>query len=152
MNLNGRHLAIAAALTALATGSWWMTHITSVPSATPSGKLRHDPDYILENFHNIVMTPDGRPQYELRGKRLVHYGDDATSVIDQPYVIQYAPGRAPTHARAKSGFLPHNNSYIRLSGNVIATHGRDPRTAGAQITTQELTLELDKSARKNRSP
>ena len=145
MKLTLRKLAIAAILVTLAAGSWWLSRFATAPVAVFDATQRHDPDYIAENFQNIVMTPAGRPQYELRGKRLTHYSDDGSSVIDQPYVIQYAPGQAPTHARAKEGYLPRGNGYIRLTGNVNVAHGRDPRGAGAEIQTQQLTLELDKS-------
>jgi lipopolysaccharide export system protein LptC len=149
VRLNTRTLAVAVILVGLAAGSWWLSRFTTVPVAIFDGKQRHDPSYIVENFHNTVMGEDGRPRYELRGARLLHYGDDGTSVIEQPYVIQYTPGQAPTHARAKSGFMPRGNHTIRLTGDVNIARGRDPRGAGAEIRTQEFTLELDKPARKD---
>src|SRR5207237_1205834 len=124
-----RTLVIGAILTALAAGSWWLSRFATVPVNVLAGRSRHEPDYIAENFHATVMTPEGRPQYELRGKRLLHYGDDGSSTVDQPYVIQYAPGQAPTHARAREGYLPRGNGFIRLSGDVNVARGRDPRGA-----------------------
>ncbi len=145
MKINSRALVIAGILIALAAGSWWWSRFATAPVAVFDVGLRHDPDYIAENFRHVAMTPAGQPQYELRGKRLVHYGDDGSSVVEQPYVIQYTPGQAPTHARAKAGYLPRGNGYIRLTGDVNVAHGRDPRGAGAEIQTQQLTLELDKT-------
>ncbi len=148
MKLNLRHVGMAMTLLVLAFTSWWLSRIGTGHEIEFTGKQRHDPDYIVENFYNTVMTPQGRPEYELRGKRLVHYGDDGSSTVEQPYLIQYVPDQAPTHARAKEGYLPEDTSYIRLTGDVNVTRGRDPRSAGGEIRAETMTLQLDKSRTK----
>lgn len=152
MKLNARKLAIAVILIALAAGSWWASRLTTSPESVSDGKQRHDPDYIVENFHTTVMTPQGRPQYQLSGRKLVHYGDDGSSAIEEPYLIQYTPGQAPTHARAKQGYLPKDAGSLRLTGNVNVARGRDPRGAGGDVRTQELTVQLDKSKGQGAAP
>ncbi len=152
MKLNVRKLAIAVILIALAAGSWWLSRLTTAPEIVTDSKQRHDPDYIVENFHTTVMTSQGRPQVELSGRRLVHYGDDGSSTIEEPYLIQYTPGQAPTHARAKQGYLPKDVDFVRLIGDVNVAHGRDPRGAGGDVRTQELIVQLDKSKGKGAAP
>lgn len=152
MKLNARKLAIASLLIPLVAGSWWLSQLTNAPEMASDGKHRHDPDYIVENFHTTVMTAQGRPQYDLSGAKLMHYSDDGSSTVEEPYLIQYAPDQAPTHARAKQGFLPKEAEYVRLMGDVNVARGRDPRSAGAEIRTHELTVQLDKSQRKGAGP
>lgn len=145
MKLDARKLAIAVVLIACAAASWWLVRLTEQSDFVFTGKERHDPDFVIENFYAVVMTAGGKPQYELRSKRLVHYGDDGSSEVELPYVIQYTPGRAPTHARAQKGYVPQETTYIRLTGDVHVAQGRDPRSAGADIRVQTLTLKLDKT-------
>lgn len=145
MKLEIRKLGVLAVLLSLALASWLLVRITDESEFTFTGKQRHDPDYIVEDFSSVVMTDTGRPKYELRGKRLVHYGDDGSSTVEQPYVIQHHPGRAPTHARAEQGYVPSGTPYIELSGNVHVAQGRDPHSAGADIRVEKFTLTLDKS-------
>jgi len=145
VRLDVRKLGVLAVLLMLAGASWFLVRITDETEFVFTGKQRHDPDYIVEDFHSIVMTASGRPQYELRGKRLMHYGDDGSSTVEQPYVIQYEPGRAATHARADRGFVPNGTPYIELTGNVHVAQGRDPVSAGADIRVEKFTLTLNKT-------
>jgi lipopolysaccharide export system protein LptC len=145
MKFTLRHLAIAATLAVLAAGSWWLTLLTNETEATFDGKQRHDPDLIAEGFHSVVMTAGGVRQYELRGERMVHFGDDGSSEVERPYFIQYVPGRAATHARAREGFVPEGSAYIRFRGDVHVAQGRDPKSAGGDVRTGELTVNLDRS-------
>jgi lipopolysaccharide export system protein LptC len=145
VKLDTRKLGILAVLLSLASASWYLVRITGESEFTFTGKQRHDPDYIVEDFHSVVMAANGQPRYELRGKRLVHYGDDGSSQVEQPYMIQYEPGRAPTHARANQGYVPNGTPYIELTGDVHVAQGRDPKSAGADIRVEKFTMTLDKS-------
>lgn len=149
MKFNLRRLGIPVTLIALAAGSWWLAELGTQVAPVFDSAQRHDPDLIVEDFHSTVMSETGQPQYELRAKRLVHYGDDDSSEIELPHFIQHTPGGAPLHARAQRGFVPHDTPYIKLSGDVHVTQGRDPNRpdggAGGDIRAQELTFKLDPS-------
>ena len=145
MRLDARKLGTAAVLIALTAGSWWLTQLTIEPEPVFDGKQRHDPDLIVEDVESVVMTATGEPQYEMRAVRLVHYGDDGSTEIEQPYFVEHSPGRAATHARAQRGFVPHGTPYIQLTGEVHVAQGRDPKSAGGDLRTQELVFKLDRS-------
>jgi lipopolysaccharide export system protein LptC len=145
MKIEARKLGAAVVLVALAAGSWWLTQLTSEPEPEWDGKLRHDPDLIVEGMESVVMTAAGEPQYEMRAERLVHYGDDGSTEIERPYFVEHSPGRAATHARARRGFVPQGTPYIRLTGDVHVAQGRDPKNAGGDLRTQELIFKLDRS-------
>jgi lipopolysaccharide export system protein LptC len=143
MILDAKRLAIAATLLLLATGSWWLTRTVTVPETTFDGKLRHDPDYTIENFSATVMDEYGRRRYTLSAAHLIHYGDDGTSELEQPYLVQYREDSAPIHTRADRGWMPQDKSEILLQGNAISTQGRDPRSAGGQIRVDKMKILLD---------
>lgn len=143
MILDAKRLAIAASLLLLATGSWWLTRTVAVPEKTFTGKLRHDPDYTIENFHATVMDERGRRRYTLSAVNLIHYGDDGSSELEQPYLIQYREDSAPVHTRADKGWMPRDKSEILLQGNAVSARGRDPRGAGGEIRTDKMKILLD---------
>lgn len=144
MTLDLRKAAVAAALALAALGSWWLARTVAPPPPEFNGKSRHDPDYIVENFNATVMNENGRRKYLLSAKRLVHYGDDASSFLEQPYLIQYAEGLAPTHTRADTGWMPKEADEIRMSGHVQVARGRDPRGAGAEIRADKMNVRLNR--------
>ena len=144
MTLDARRLAIAAALLLLATGSWWLTRTVTVPEKPFDGKLRHDPDYTIENFSVTVMNEQGRRRYVLSAVNLVHYGDDGSSELEQPYLVQYREDTDPLHTRADRGWMPQDKSEIILQGNAVSARGRDPRSAGGEIRADRMRILLDK--------
>ena len=144
MTLDGKRLAIAATLLLLATASWWLTRTVGVPERPFDGRARHDPDYTIENFEATVMNERGRRRYTLSAAFLVHYGDDGSSDLTQPYLIQYREGLAPLHTRADKGWMPKDRSEILMSGNVVSAQGRDPRGPGGEIRTDSMKVLLDK--------
>jgi lipopolysaccharide export system protein LptC len=143
MILDAKRLAIAATLLLLATGSWWLTRTVTVPEKTFDGKLRHDPDYTIENFSATVMDERGRRRYTLSAAHLIHYGDDGSSELEQPYLIQYREGSVPIHTRADKGWMPQDKSEILLQGNAVSARGRDPRSAGGEIRVDKMKILLD---------
>lgn len=143
MILDAKRLAIAATLLLLATGSWWLTRTVAVPEKTFTGKLRHDPDYTIENFSATVMDERGQRRYILSAAHLIHYGDDGSSELEQPYLIQYREGSAPIHTRADKGWMPQDKSEILLQGNAVSARGRDPRSAGGEIRVDKMKILLD---------
>jgi lipopolysaccharide export system protein LptC len=144
MTLDFKRFAIAVTLVLLAGGSWWLTHKVSEPEKAFDGKTRHDPDYIIENFNATVMNENGHQRYTLAALRLTHYGDDLSSDLDQPYLVQFRPGLAPLHTRADKGWMPMDNSQILMTGNVVSSQGRDPQSAGGEIRTNTMKILLDK--------
>lgn len=144
MILDTKRIAIAAALLLLATGSWWLTRTVGIPERIFDGKARHDPDYTIENFNATVMNEQGRQRYVLSAAQLVHYGDDGSSDLTQPYLIQYREGLAPVHTRADKGWMPKDGHEILMRGNVVSAQGRDPRGAGGEVRADSMKILLDK--------
>ncbi|MCR4347051.1 MAG: LPS export ABC transporter periplasmic protein LptC [Sulfuricaulis sp.] len=144
MILDSKRIAIAATLLLLATGSWWLTRTVTVPDKVFDGKLRHDPDYTIENFSVTVMGERGQRRYTLSAVNLIHYGDDGSSNLEQPYLIQYREGSVPVHTRADKGWMPKSRNEILLDGNAVSARGRDPRGAGGEIRVDRMKILLDR--------
>ena len=144
MTLDARRLAIAAALLAIAAGSWWLTRAVGPPAKVFDGAARHDPDYTIQDFTTTVMNEQGHRRYTLSATLLIHYGDDGSSDLTQPYLIQYREGQAPVQTRADRGQMPKDGSEILMIGNVESAQGRDPKTAGGEIRADRMKFLLDR--------
>lgn len=144
MILDAKRLVIAVTLALLATGSWWLTRTVTVPQKPFDGKLRHDPDYTIMNFTATVMDEAGRRRYTLSAAQLIHYGDDGSSDLDQPYLVQFREDSPPIHTRADKGWMPQDRSEILLQGNAVSARGRDPRSGGGEIRVDRMKILLDR--------
>lgn len=143
MNGHLNRLVVAAALIALAALSWWL------PTAlTPRGSLldsesRHEPDYSIENFTATEMNAQGQRKHVLRAAKLVHYADDDTSDLTQPYLIQYPPDAAPVHTRADRGRVSPNGKEILMQDNVRVTRGASGNDPAGEVQTREMRVILE---------
>lgn len=135
--------AVAAILLGLAVLSWWLPRSFAPTAGVAEPSRKHEPDYTVDNFTAVAVDARGQKQYELSARRLVHYSDDGSSELEEPYLIQYREGMAPTHSRARKGFLPDGGAYIELTGEVHVARGRDPLGAAADIRTDKMRVELE---------
>ncbi|MFL6647368.1 MAG: LPS export ABC transporter periplasmic protein LptC, partial [Sulfurifustaceae bacterium] len=137
-------LAIGIVLLVIAVGSWWFTRQTAPPSETLDPEKRHDPDYIVEHFDGTTMNEQGTPRYHLTARRLTHYPDDDTAHFVEPVLVQYLPNGAQIMTRADAGVMPGTADEILMTGNVRATRSGDRESAGGELRTDRLRVELDR--------
>ena len=99
-------------LGAVAAVTVWLDRQVQPPEAGISGKGRHDPDYIVDNFTVVRIGPDGIVRYKLDARRMLHYPDDDTTDLVAPKFVNFqGPGvtvtasskTAPWGAEMKSG-------------------------------------------------
>jgi lipopolysaccharide export system protein LptC len=121
-------IAVAAVLIALAALSWWLPTALTPPGNLFEGESRHEPDYTI---------------YELRAAKLVHYGDDDTAELTQPYLIQFPPDAAPVHTRADRGQVSANGKEILMQGNVRVTRGASGNDPAGEVQTREMRVILE---------
>ncbi len=140
--------AVAAILLGLAVLSWWLPRSFAPTAGVAEAPRKHEPDYVVDNFTAVAVDARGQKQYELSARHLVHYADDGSSELEEPYLIQYREGMAPTHSRARKGLLPDGGAYIELTGDVHVARGRDPLGAAAEIRTDKMRVELEQPAAK----
>lgn len=142
--MSGWRTPASLALLALITGASWWGWQGGIPTADNESPAPHQPDYTIDRFTATVMNPQGSKKYRLTAERLVHYPDDDTSHLTQPYLIQYPPRGTPIHTRANNAVVPAGAREIRMRGNVRVTRGGDNRRAGGAVTAEQMRIELDR--------
>mgnify|MGYP003409019213 CR=1 FL=1 len=135
-------LAITALLVALAALSWWLPTALTPRSGLFDSENRHDPDYTIDNFTATEMNAQGQRKHELRATRMVHYADDDSADLTQPYLIQFSPDTAPVHTRADRGQLSPDGKEILMQGNVRVTRGASGTDPAGEVQTREMRVIL----------
>lgn len=144
MKVDSHTLAAATVVLGLALLSWWMVRIASDQPVLFTEAPRHEPDLVVEGYRLVTLNPNGSRKYQLTAERLTHYADDGSAELDGPYLVQYADG-APVHVRAQRGWMPKSRAFIEMRGDVRMTRDRDPKSAGAELTTDNLKIVLDRA-------
>src|SRR5687768_18034690 len=92
-------LALLAALT------FWLDRIVQPPAAAGPGRMRHDPDYVVDGLSAVRMDEQGRVKHTLRAQRMTHFPDDDVTVLVQPKFVTYAEGGAPVTVTARDAHV-----------------------------------------------
>ena len=116
---------------------FWLNQSLRTPSPSQEGSLSRLPDYEVENFSAVEMDNDGVARHMLLAKRLVHYPDDDTTDLEQPYFIETEPRKPAVQIKSDQAKIYGNNENIYLTGNVLllrsAGKGRGDRPAGIGV-------------------
>lgn len=142
INLRGQSLFPIALLVLLVGLTFWLQRATEIKDNFSSSRLRHDPDYFAENFTVRRFAPSGGLQSSLTARKMVHYPDDDTTVIDEPRMAFFRGGRV-THLTAKQGLVGPDAQEVTLVGNVRGVRSATPTDAELVYTSSHLTVFPD---------
>ena len=119
----------------LAALTLWLRSAAETPGGGEPGRLRHDPDAIVEKFTMTRLDERGSAQQSLSAQRMVHFGDDDSTELDAPRLIRRGDGPAIT-ITADRGTLTGDGEEAFFRGNVLVV-----REAGA--AQQELRMRTN---------
>ena len=105
-------LALVAAVTV------WLDREVQPPERGRDGKMRHDPDYVVENFSAVRIGPDGMPRYALNARRMVHYPDDDTTHLEAPRLVSFRGPETAVTATSRTALLSSNGEEAYLIDDV----------------------------------
>ena len=97
---------------------------------------RTDPDYFVEDFSYTRLAPNGKAQYLITGKKLVHYPADDSSVIERPTVRSFSAKSTPMTLRAQRATITKQQRELHLYDEVRLER---PQTRGGD----SLVVESD---------
>ena len=103
-------MALLAALT------FWLDRATQPLDDSRSGKHRHDPDFIVDNFQVRRFAADGALQHTLLATKMLHYADDESTEVAAPRLTYH---RLPLlNVTSKTAWLDKDGKHVRLNGDV----------------------------------
>ena len=125
---------------ALAAASLWLERAVQAPERDKSGKMRHDPDFIAEDFGVTKFGTSGRPEYSLSAARMLHYPDNDSTDIVAPQLVQRHGDDAPIVIRAERGQISSNGNEASFYGNVVVVRGAGGGRGELRVLTEYLQI------------
>ena len=133
---------IAGAVVALA--SFWLVQVINRGDFARGVDVpKTEPDYIVENFSFVRMTPEGKPRYIVSGDKLTHRPEGDISDVDKPVVQNLSPVQQPMTMNAERGRVDHTNNVVDLMGRVDIERAASPTAKRMTIKTEQLTVFPD---------
>ena len=140
-----RHLeqAVLVATIALMFGlRLWLQMNFLKPTLPQKGTvISHEPDYYIHKFTATGRDANGIA-YVLEAKRLAHFPDDNTALLDEPRLVQYEQDTSSRTTSSDSGLVYENGTKILLQGNVQVTQGATDTAVGSVTSADRMTIKL----------
>ncbi len=130
-------LALLAALT------FWLSKVNSGDTPAPTGKLRHDPDAIAENFIARRFDQTGNVKYRLTAPYLEHFPDDDSSIVTSPILISFRPDAAPVTVKGKNAKVSSKGETIYIWDTVSIARAATPERPAMIAQMPDLTAQPD---------
>lgn len=130
--------------TFLACGSLWLLQVMQredIPGGADPSK--GEPDYIVENFSFVRMTPEGKPRYLFNGAKLTHRPLGDVSDVERPIMQNMAPGQPTMTINAQQARIRHQENQVDLTGKVDVVRPAAPGAQYTRLRTEELTVLPD---------
>ena len=137
-----------AALALLVGLTVWLNQLVQAPVARADGSLRHDPDLIVESFSAKKLGEDGLVLYTLAAKKMVHYPDDDSALLESVTLEAFEPKQPKMTLTADHGRLEQKGERVWVEGNVVIIRDGDAKNESARLMTDKrLVLPDDGIAR-----
>lgn len=121
----------------LAALTFWLQQVADPGLADRSGRMRHDPDFIVEKFSVRRFNAEGKLQHTLTAPLMAHYPDDDSTVLDSPQVVFH--GDPPSRLSGSKAYVSKDAREVVLDGNVsmVRTGVDGPDTV---VATSRLSI------------
>jgi len=138
------HLFPLLLMLALGAASLWLERAVQAPERDSSGSLRHDPDFIAEDFGITKMGLNGKPEYSLSAVRMQHYPDDDSTEVLAPRLVQHHDNAPSIDIRADRALISSRGEEANLYGNVVAVREAGQGRSELRMETEYLQVFPDR--------
>ncbi len=138
--MNLRNILFAVLLLILLAGSQWLVE-TSNPANDDVPRETHNADYFLEHFTNTTMDVKGRPYRRLSADRLLHFPDDDSTELSNPYLTLFVENLPLWEIRSESGWVSGDGTLLLLNGPATLDRAASPAGEQLNIVTSNLRLQ-----------
>jgi lipopolysaccharide export system protein LptC len=128
---------------ALAAASLWLERAVRAPEYDKSGKTRHDPDFIAEDFGITKINAAGKPEYILSAERMQHYPDDETTSVVAPRLVQRHEDANPVVIHAERGLITKSGAEANFYGSVVVVREAGRGQDELRVHTEYLQVVPD---------
>jgi lipopolysaccharide export system protein LptC len=130
----------------------WLNTLVRPAGARDDGKLRHDPDLIVEGFSASKLGEDGRVLYTLVARKMVHYPDDDSAHLESIKLEAFEPRQPRMTITADQGRLEQGGDRVWVEGNVVVVREADARLEATTLRTERLLVLPDEGIARSEVP
>lgn len=130
-------------LALLAGLSFWLQSAVNVEESRRDGKLRHDPDAIVDNFTVRRFDADGQIKYRLTAPYLEHYPDDDSSELRSPTLVHIRPDAPSITFSALNARVSVGGETVFLWDDVRVSRAATADRPELLAKMPDLTVEPD---------
>jgi lipopolysaccharide export system protein LptC len=135
---------ILALAVAIALGSFWLSMVMNQSmSDTMAGAPRSAPDYYVEKFSMVKLTPAGQVKYSVSGSKLLHHPLDDSYDIERPVLHSLSDDHEPMTMHADRARVEDANSKIHMTGNVKVDRPRSATAEALHIASDYMLILPD---------
>jgi lipopolysaccharide export system protein LptC len=132
--------------------TWWLDQLVQPAGDRGNAKQRHDPDLIVEDFSARKFGEDGRTLYTLAARKMVHYPDDDSALVDKIGIEAFEPGQPRMTVNSDRGRMLEGGDQIWFEGNVVLVREADERYEASTVTTEKLLVLPDSGVARTTDP
>ena len=98
----------------------------------------------MENFDARKLGEDGSVLYTLAARKMVHYPDDDSALLESLTLEAFEPGQPKMTITADAGRLEQGGERVWIEGNVVLVRERPTRTSRPlRLATDQLLVLPD---------
>ena len=98
---------------------YWLNLQVQPSTAGSNNKLRHEPDYIIDNFTATTLDEQGQIRFVMSAQKMLHYPDDDTTHLTLPHINSMTVEKPPMNMSALKGEVSSKGDEVFLRDNVI---------------------------------
>ena len=132
----------------LMAATYWLNSQVQTSAGGPNKNLRHDPDYIIDNFTATTLDEQGKIRFVMSAKKMWHYPDDDTTLLELPQVISLTTDQPPMHMTALKGTVSGKGDEVVLHDNVVIVRPAFANKSELTFTTNYLQILPNKDLAK----
>ena len=150
MRARGPLALVGLVVSVLLTG--WLYQQAEQERDPGDGRNRHDPDSFIDGVDLSSLDAQGRLKHRLRAVRMLHYPDDDSSELSQPYLELYRAAQPPWQVNAKHGWLSAGGAEVLLEEQVKIERAAAPGVRPARFDTSRLRAFPDRDYAETAAP
>ena len=126
-------------------GTYWLNKQVLPDEQRSSAEKRHEPDATVENFSAIQLNEQGLPRFIMAAKKMEHFPDDDTTVLEVPRITILPTGQPSIHSIANRGTVSGKGDVISLYDNVEVLRNASAQREELRAHTEYLRIVPDKN-------
>lgn len=120
----------------LLAATYWLNLQVQSPTSAAGKNLRHDPDYMIDNFTATTLDEQGKIRFVMSAKKMWHYPDDDTTHLEVPRLESLTFEKPPLRITSQDGEISSKGDEVFLRNNVVIVRP-------AYADKSELTFNTD---------